>query len=513
MEQLTDEVRKVCGLNGEFRLQYQYKDFGDALVNLTSTAELEDLTTIKVIPITDDCSQRFNVTVLEDAQSSSFHSDDTEILSSPSSSVSTRRPIVPPDTHLFCVACMGLAHAEAALSDGMSCENCADLLMRALKARRDEAHRRQRAAGEPPQPKGQGTGSASEKDWGSEHTRSKQENPMDLQDELLRILSMAVDELDLSWNAPDEPSKSKLDTWFLQSSRRQAASKRGTPFFPDVHDQVVKSWAAPQSARTLASTQAMFAPVDDAEVHGYLHMPPVEETVAAHLCPNSTPALGSDRTLPSKPCRFTAHQADKAYGAAGEAVSALHAMAILQVMQAKLLKSMDGAASADAGVIRDLRSATDLALVATKRAAQAVGRSMGYLVVLHRHLWLTLSDVKDADRKTLLNAPITSTGLFGDAVDKVTERYSETQKKAKAMSHVIPRRAPPPQPRSRSSSASRRPQAPARQPTTPRTDPDRRGGRTGQWQGTGKRGAARRNSPRRERGKPATNAAASKQSS
>lgn len=95
MEQLTDEVRKVCGLNGEFRLQYQDKDFGDALVNLTSTAELEDLTTIKVIPITDDCSQRFNVTVLEDAQSSSFHSDDTEILSSPSSSVSTRREMWP----------------------------------------------------------------------------------------------------------------------------------------------------------------------------------------------------------------------------------------------------------------------------------------------------------------------------------------------------------------------------------------------------------------------------------
>lgn len=52
MEQLMDEVRKVCCLNGEFRLQYQDKDFGDALVNLTSTAELEDLTTIKVIPIT-----------------------------------------------------------------------------------------------------------------------------------------------------------------------------------------------------------------------------------------------------------------------------------------------------------------------------------------------------------------------------------------------------------------------------------------------------------------------------
>ncbi|CAL9698769.1 unnamed protein product [Knipowitschia caucasica] len=88
MEKLMDEVRNVCGLNGEFRLQYQDKDFGDAFINLTSTAELEDLTTIKVVPITDECS----ISVLEDAQSlpSSSFTDDTEIMSSPSSSVSTR---------------------------------------------------------------------------------------------------------------------------------------------------------------------------------------------------------------------------------------------------------------------------------------------------------------------------------------------------------------------------------------------------------------------------------------
>ncbi|CAM4608140.1 unnamed protein product [Leuciscus chuanchicus] len=342
-------------------------------------------------------------------------------------------PIVPPDTHLFCVACMGLAHAESALKDGGSCEHCADMSLRAIKARRDEA----RAAagigptaateplvGPPPQPRSRGSTpgefprrhlsppgevadfvsfgaseeedsmslSASENDWGAEQAApelaaAEQETPADLQDELFRILSKAVEELDLSWKAPDEQSKSKLDAWFFQSSRRQAALKRGTPFFPDGHEHVVKSWAAPQSARTLTSTQAMFAPMDEAG-----------ETVATHLCP-SAPALGSDRSLLSRACRFTAHQANKAYGAAGEAVSALHAMAILQVLQAKLLKSLDGAASIDADAIRDLRSATDLVLLATKRSAQAIGRSMGFLVVLHRHLWLTLSDVQEADRK------------------------------------------------------------------------------------------------------------------
>ncbi|KAA8580465.1 hypothetical protein FQN60_006000, partial [Etheostoma spectabile] len=93
MEQLMDEVKNVCGLSGNFRLQYQDRDFGDALVNLTSTAELEDLATIKVIPVTDECSQVITLTVCDEIVSS--QSDDTELLSTPSSSVSTRTQMWP----------------------------------------------------------------------------------------------------------------------------------------------------------------------------------------------------------------------------------------------------------------------------------------------------------------------------------------------------------------------------------------------------------------------------------
>ncbi|KAI9514765.1 hypothetical protein NQZ68_030955 [Dissostichus eleginoides] len=79
MAQLTVEVRKVCEISGGFRMQYQDRDFGNALVNLTSTADLVDLATIKVIPIPDDGVQ----TPHEEA-------DNADILSTPSSSVSTR---------------------------------------------------------------------------------------------------------------------------------------------------------------------------------------------------------------------------------------------------------------------------------------------------------------------------------------------------------------------------------------------------------------------------------------
>ncbi|XP_078025314.1 uncharacterized protein LOC117251126 [Epinephelus lanceolatus] len=90
VEELINQVMKMCGLNGNFRLQYQDRDFGDALVNLTSTTELENLATIKVIPVTDDSPA---IPVCDEVEST--QTDDTELLSSPSSSVSTRTQMWP----------------------------------------------------------------------------------------------------------------------------------------------------------------------------------------------------------------------------------------------------------------------------------------------------------------------------------------------------------------------------------------------------------------------------------
>ncbi len=219
--------------------------------------------------------------------------------------------------------------------------------------------------------------------------------------------------------------------------------------------------------------------MDGTEAHGYVRSPPVEETVAAHLCPSAAKTLGSDISLPSKLCRTTAHLANKAYASDGEAAFALHAMALLQVFQAKVLQAAEGGALT-AEATKDLRTATDFALMVTKRAAQAVGKAMGFMVVLQRHLWLNLADLKEADRKVLLNAPVTPSGLFGDAVESITERFAEAQKRAKD-EHVMPRRTFQQQTaRSRSSSApgsAQRRDIPRPAPavgtaTAPRQEPD-----------------------------------------
>ncbi len=255
----------------------------------------------------------------------------------------------------------------------------------------------------------------------------------------MRVLSKAVQELELTWSPPEEPARSQLDSWYFRSTRKD--------------EQLVKMWSAPQSAHVHTTTQAIFSHVDGAEAHGYVRSPPVEETVAAHLCPAAAKTLGSDISLPSEPCRTTAHLANKAYASDGEVASALHAMAVLQVFQAKLLQAAEGRALT-AEAVKDLCTATDFALMATKRVAQAMGKAMGFMIALQRHLWLNLTDLKDADHKVLLNALVTPSGLFGDAVESIIERFVEAQKHAKAMSHVMPRRAFQQQmTRSRSSSA------------------------------------------------------------
>ncbi len=273
-------------------------------------------------------------------------------------------------------------------------------------------------------------------------------------EELVRVMKRAVNELGLEWYPSEEPSRSRLDEWFLPG-RQQAPRQRSSPFFPEVHDELTKSWRAPYSSRICPSASSALTSVDRAEEKGYEHLPPLDESVAAHLCPPTSIGWKARASHPSKPCRATSALAGHAYSAAGQAASALHSMAVLQVFQAKMLANKE--AGLDAASLRDLRSATDLALRATKATAQAIGRSMSSLVVLERHLWLTLTEMKEADKVPFLDAPVSLNSLFVPAVEGFAERFTEAQKSSQAMRHFLPKRA--------CSAASSRPKpAPTQQP-------------------------------------------------
>ncbi len=74
-------------------------------------------------------------------------------------------------------------------------------------------------------------------------------------DELVRVISKAVGELGLEWSPPQEPSRSRLDEWFLPG-RQQAPRHRSSPFFPEVHDELTKSWRAPYASRIRPSASS-----------------------------------------------------------------------------------------------------------------------------------------------------------------------------------------------------------------------------------------------------------------
>ncbi len=187
-----------------------------------------------------------------------------------------------------------------------------------------------------------------------------------------------------------------------------------------------------------SSLHALRAHQNGAEDKGYCKLPPLEEVVAAHLLPPLSSGLKA-AVHPLKPCSMTSALANRAYAAAGQAGSALHMMSVLQVFQAKLLQDMDESGR-DPGTFTELRTVTDLALCATKVTTQAVGKAMASLVVLERHLWLNLTDIRDAEKMAFLDSPVSPKGLFGPAMDSFTERFTEAQKTSQALCHFLPKR-------------------------------------------------------------------------
>ncbi len=85
----------------------------------------------------------------------------------------------------------------------------------------------------------------------------------------------------------------------------------------------------------------------------------------------------------------------------------------------------------------------------------------------YSHLWLNLTEMKDADKIPFLDSPVCPTGLFGPSVEGFAERFTAVQKSSQAMRHFLPKR-------SSSAATSRCPKiAKTQQPAkAPRLPPD-----------------------------------------
>ncbi len=258
--------------------------------------------------------------------------------------------------------------------------------------------------------------------------------------EMVAMLARAAESVGLEWRPPPCPEPSRLDDWFLGVARAGSQGPTPVPFFPEVHDELTGTWTAPFTARNRSSGSSSLATLDGGAARGYTEVPLVERSVAMQLCPRTASTWRGNPLLPSRACRHSSDLTGSAYAACGEAASTLHAMALLQVHQAKALRDLHEGGH-DPGVLSELRTATDLVLRATKVTARSLGRAMSTMVVQERHLWLCLADMKEVDKARFLNAPVSQTGLFGDAVENFAQQFSAAQKQTEAIRHILPRRA------------------------------------------------------------------------
>ncbi|KAL0194576.1 hypothetical protein M9458_008148, partial [Cirrhinus mrigala] len=366
------------------------------------------------------------------------------------------------DGHERCLTCLGREHAEAAFVDG-SCAHCERMSMATLRrlpsSRKGFTAASARRLGDlqvtvqnvppgktprasapprgpvvmpkqtaPPSKSGPSVsfGAPPEEEMSisaSEAGASAAQRPS-----AVAVPSEADAELGSGWRSL------RLDDWFLGTRSAALPCSPPVPFFPEVHDELVRAWRAPYSARS-RSTSSALATLDSGAARGYEGVPQVERAVAVHLCPQDAATWRGSPRLPSKACRLSSALTGKAYSAAGQAATALHAMATLQVYQAKALKELHKG-SPDQAVLQELHAATDFALRATKVTARSLGQVMSTLVVQERHLWLNLAQMADVDKARFLDAPVSQAGLFGDT-------FLAVQKQTEAISHILPRRVTP----------------------------------------------------------------------
>ncbi len=108
--------------------------------------------------------------------------------------------------------------------------------------------------------------------------------------ELVDILARATEKLNLDWqDEPCESQSSKLDERFLSGSGSCPARIK-LPFYPDLLHEISKSWKQPFSSHLTIVAAADFTNLVGSVEHGYAAVPVIEDTLAAHLSPNSAPS-------------------------------------------------------------------------------------------------------------------------------------------------------------------------------------------------------------------------------
>ncbi|KAL0163489.1 hypothetical protein M9458_042887, partial [Cirrhinus mrigala] len=157
-------------------------------------------------------------------------------------------------------------------------------------------------------------------------------------DELLEVTDRSTERLDLPWKQTRKVApQGRLDERYL--SDHSLPAQVSLPFLPDLYSEIEKVCKRPHSSRLHLFPYSNYVNIEGMREYDYERMPPVEETLASYLSMGKTSSLKTP-SLPSIPLQVTFRLNGRAYAAAGQAVGALHTMAVLQAYQADLLKDL-----------------------------------------------------------------------------------------------------------------------------------------------------------------------------
>ncbi len=184
--------------------------------------------------------------------------------------------------------------------------------------------------------------------------------------------------------------RSRLDDWFLGVAC--AGSQRPAPgaSLPDVHEGLTGRGRH----LLLPETDLLTPPPSPPSVVqlGVMGVPPVERSVAMQVCPYTVSTRQGKPCLLFRACRYSSGLIRR--GLCGLWRCCLHLMLrrYCRFFRLKALRDMHGCGY-DPEVLKELRTAPDLAPQATKAMAWSLGCAVSTLVFQERHLWLCLVDI------------------------------------------------------------------------------------------------------------------------
>ena len=237
---------------------------------------------------------------------------------------------------------------------------------------------------------------------------------------------------------PASPPVEEEDPWEVgPHAKRMKTSKPLCPTMPKLADYVQGSWEAPLMANAPVKALLPFTRVTGLGEAVKTGPPPLEPSLAAYLVPGASAWMTTKKAnLPSSRDKLTASLADKAYVWGAQAAAASGNAALLTAAVSKLsTEKPEGLSPEETSWVARMASA---ALHLNQGAAICAGRAMGNSLVVHRHLWLSLTAMREADKSALLNAPVTGEGLFGPAVAAASERFSRLEEERKHLLGHMP---------------------------------------------------------------------------